>query len=184
MKLFLLMLAALALPHLHASPIQAGQAIQITVQGVPPGEQARLNGTYPVSDGGTIRMWQVGTIRAAGVDSSVLAQRIESEYKAAGIYTSPTFQVLSDSSDNIVQHVVTVGGRVRSPGPKPYQKGMTLFQAVTAAGGPTEFGAMGRIKLYRNKKVYTYDLTKGDHKLLLVYSGDIIDVPQVNWFGK
>ena len=72
---------------------------------------------------------------------------------------------------------------MRNPGPKPYQRGMTLFQAVMASGGPTEFGAVNRVKLYRKGKVYTYDLTKGNHKLLLVYPNDTIDVPEKNWRG-
>lgn len=180
----LLSLLALSLLPLHASPIEAGQAINITVQGVPASEAARLNGTYPVSDSGVIRMWEVGSIRAAGVDSSVLAQRIEQAYKAAEIYTNPVFQVISDSSDIIKQQIVTVGGKVRAPGAKPYQKGMTLFEAVAAAGGPTEFGAKNRVRLYRNKKVYTYDLGLAEHKMLLVYPNDIIDIPAKNWIGQ
>jgi polysaccharide export outer membrane protein len=180
----ILAILALGLSVLQASPIESGQAIQITVQGVPPSEAARLNGTYPVSDSGYIRMWQVGTIRAAGIDSSVLGQRIEAAYKAAEIYTDPTFQVLSDSSDAIKQQMVTVGGKVRQPGQKPYQKGMKLFQAVAAAGGATEFGAVNRVRLYRNKKVFTYDLTRAEHKTLLIYPNDIIDIPAKNWIGK
>lgn len=180
----ILTLLALGLFNLHASPIESGQAIEITVQGVPPSEAARLNGTYPVSDGGYITMWEVGDIRAAGVDSAVLGKRIAAAYKAAEIYTNPTFQVISDSSDIIKQQIVTIGGKVRNPGPKPYQKGMTLFEAVAAAGGPTEFGAKNRVRLYRNKKVYTYDLGRAEHKMLLVYPNDIIDIPAKNWIGQ
>ena len=80
--------------------------------------------------------------------------------------------------------MLTVGGKVRAPGAKRWAQGMTLFQAVMAAGGPTEFGAMNRVKLYRNGRVYTYDLSKGDHKLLKVYANDTIDVPQKNWAGR
>jgi protein involved in polysaccharide export with SLBB domain len=114
----------------------------------------------------------------------VLAQRIEGAYISAQIYTNPTFQVVSDSSDVIRQQTVTVGGKVRSPGPRAYQKGMTLFQAVSAAGGATEFGAINRVRLYRNKQVFTYDLGRAEHKMLLVYPNDIVDVPAKNWIGK
>jgi len=183
MKILLIALV-LGMPVLQGGPVEAGRAIQITVQGVPPAEQARLNGTYPVSDGGYIRMWQVGNIRAAGLDSNALAQSIEAAYKNAEIYSSPNFQVVSTSGDSIVQEVITVGGKVRMPGPKPHQKGMTLFEAVAAAGGATEFGAKNRVRLYRNKNVYTYDLNTAAHKILLVYPGDIIDVPDTNWRGR
>ena len=181
----LIFLAVFALvPVLKAGSIEAGQAIQITIQGVPPGEQARINGTYSVSDSGYVRLWQVGNIKAAGVDSNVLAQSIEAAYQRAEIYTNPNVQVLANSGDKMVEHLLTVGGRVRAPGPKPFQRGMTLFQAVMASGGPTEFGAINRVKLYRNGKVYIYDLTKGEHKLLKVYPNDTIDVPEKNWLGR
>ncbi|NNC90258.1 MAG: sugar ABC transporter substrate-binding protein, partial [Akkermansiaceae bacterium] len=67
---------------------------------------------------------------------------------------------------------------------KPYQRNMTLYQAVMAAGGATEFGAVNRVKLYRNDRVYTYDLNRGEHKLLKVYPKDVIDVPQKNVIGR
>ena len=182
--LSLLFLLTAAVPILEASPIQSGRAIQITIQGVPPTEAARINGTYPVSDGGYVRLWSIGNIRAAGVDSAALGQKIEAAYRSAQIYTNPTIKVLADSSDRLVEQMLTVGGKVRVPGAKPFTSGMTLFQAVMAAGGPTEFGAMNRVKLYRNGRVYTYDLGKGEHKLLKVYANDTIDVPQKNWAGR
>ena len=183
-SLTILLILTAVLPMLQAGTIQSGQAVQITIQGVPPQEAARINGTYPVSDAGYVRLWSIGNIKAAGVDSAVLGQKIEASYKTAEIYTNPTIQVLADSSDRLVEKMWTVGGKVRAPGAKPWASGMTLFQAVMAAGGPTEFGAMNRVKLYRNGRVYTYDLGKGDHKLLKVYANDTIDVPQKNWAGR
>jgi protein involved in polysaccharide export with SLBB domain len=181
----IIFLALFALvPTLKAGIIEAGQAIQITIQGVPISEQGRVNGTYSVSDAGYVRLWGINNIKAAGVDSNVLAQSIETAYKRAEIYTNPNVQVLANSSDKLIEQLLTVGGRVRAPGPKPFQKGMTLFQAVMASGGPTEFGAINRVKLYRNGKVYIYDLTKGEHKLLKVYPNDTIDVPEKNWLGR
>ena len=61
---------------------------------------------------------------------------------------------------------------------------MTLYDAVMAAGGPTEFGALNRVSLYRNNKRYVYDLSKGSHKLLKVFPRDTIVIPQKNWFGR
>ena len=114
----------------------------------------------------------------------VLARKIESAYKAAEIYTTPTIQILADSGDRLVVQQITVGGKVRQPGPKAYSRNMTLYDAIMAAGGPTEFGAMNRVKLYRNGKAYTYDLNQASHKLLKVFPRDTIDVPQRNWLGN
>ena len=159
--------------------IEAGGAISITIQGVP-----RINGGYPVSEKGYITMWKVGSIKVAGMDSEVVARKIEAAFSAAEIYTSPVIQIVADSSDNLTVQVITIGGKVRAPGPKPYRRGMTLYQAVMSAGGPTEFGAINRISLYRGGKRYIYDLNKGSHKLLKIYPSDTIDVPKKTVFGN
>ncbi len=178
--LFLLLI----IPASLQAQIEAGGAIQITIQGVPVAEQGRINGGYPVSDKGFITMWKVGAIKVSGVETDVLARRIETAYRDAEIYTSPVIQIIADSGDNLTLQVVTVGGKVRAPGPKPYRRGMTLYQAVMSAGGPDPFGAINRVSLYRNGKRYIYDLHKGEHKLLKVYPSDTIDIPQKNVFGK
>ncbi len=56
--------------------IEAGGAIQISIQGVPTGEQARINGGYPVSEKGYITMWKIGSIKVVGVEPDVLARKI------------------------------------------------------------------------------------------------------------
>ncbi|HCQ38805.1 MAG: hypothetical protein CMP30_04985 [Roseibacillus sp.] len=164
--------------------IEAGGAIKIAIQGVPVGEQGRVNGSYPVSEGGFITMWKIGTIKVVGTETDVLARKIEAAYRDAEIYTSPVIQIVADSGDNITVQMVTVGGKVRAPGPKPYRRGMTLYQAVMSAGGPTEFGAVNRISLFRNGKRYIYDLNRGEHKLLKLYPKDTVDIPQKTVFGN
>ncbi len=178
------LVALLGLQMQAQAQIEAGAALEISIQGVPPSEQSRINAMYPVSQSGFITMWEIGSIKAAGLNSDTLARRIEQAYRNAEIYTSPTIQVRADDTQNINQQLITIGGKVRAPGPKPFTRGMTLYQAVMAAGGPTEFGALNRVKLFRGGKAYTYDLTKGTHKLLKVYPKDTIDVPAKNWLGK
>ena len=45
--------------------------------------------------------------------------------------------------------VVYVTGRVRNPGSYPLAAGMTVLQALSLAGGPTDFGATNRIRVRR-----------------------------------
>jgi polysaccharide export outer membrane protein len=47
---------------------------------------------------------------------------------------------------------VRVTGAVRTPVSVPYRQGMTVLDAVLAAGGPTEFAAPDRTELYRESK--------------------------------
>ena len=164
--------------------IQANQPLEIKVLGVPPSEQARLNSSYQVSSSGTITLWEIGVIRASGRTPNQLAASIAAAYKAKGIYTSPNFQVTTTTDGGLVQKRFTVGGQVKSPGPKPYTNGLTLYTAVQTAGGKTAFGATNRVKLFRNGKVYQYDLNNDQHKRIKIYPGDAIEVPQTNWTGR
>lgn len=164
--------------------IQAGRAIQISVSGVPGEEKGRIDAIYPVSESGMINMPFIGQVRASGLRAEQLASILEQRFRAAEIYTSPTFQVIDSSSKSIEQKVVTIGGQVRKTGPVPFNSNLTLYQAIQNAGGPTEFGSMYRVKLYRNGKQTEYDLTEGDAMNVILESGDTIEVPQKNAFGR
>lgn len=80
--------------------------------------------------------------------------------------------------------VVTIGGQVRRPGPVPFRKDLTIYAAVQAAGGATEFGSMRRVKVIRGGKVETHDLTKDETKSLLLQKNDTVEVPQKTVFGR
>jgi len=72
---------------------------------------------------------------------------------------------------------VYVTGQVKAPGPYVIEGTLTVMQAVAMAGGPTDRGAMGRVKIFRRvgdkveevKNVKLSDLVK---------PGDTIQVPQ------
>jgi len=164
--------------------IQPGRAIIITISGVPSEEKARFDVNYPVSEAGMINMPLIGQVRAAGLRAEQLQAVLESRYKAAGIYTRPTFQVIDSSSKRIEEQVVVVGGFVRGPGPKPYNRTLTLWQAIQAAGGATEFGSMKRVKLFRGKNAKEYDVTKPQNMQIPLEPDDTIDVPQKNFLGN
>jgi polysaccharide export outer membrane protein len=57
-----------------------------------------------------------------------------------------------------VPHVVNVGGSVRQPGEVPLRENMRLFQAITRAGGFTEFARQKEIKLVRGNRETKYDM--------------------------
>ena len=54
--LYCSLLLLVVIPTSARAQIEAGGAIQISIQGVPSGEQARINGGYPVSEKGFITM--------------------------------------------------------------------------------------------------------------------------------
>ncbi len=187
MKHLFLLLACLLgfLPAVNAqTTINAGRAIEIRIQGVPATESTLINNTYPVSDSGSIRMPFIGSVRAAGLSPQALAASIEAAYRSAEIYTHPTIQVFASTDETLEKLRVTVGGQVRSPGPVEYVRGLTLYDAVQAAKGATEFGSMYRVSLIRGSQRKEYDLTETKFMNIQVEPNDTILVPQKNVFGR
>lgn len=178
--LFLALANFLSLPSF--AEIVAGRGIQISIQGVPSEEKARIDGVYAVSSNGTIRMPLLNTeLSIGGMSSTAAAAKIENAYKNAEIYSSATFQVLTSAADEVRQDVLTVSGFVRAPGPKPFTPGMTLFQAVAAGGGATEFGEMRKVLVMRGTNSNVYNLNDMKDRNILVQPNDTIDVPEKHW---
>jgi len=174
----------LALSVFGETQIKPGRAITITILGVPTEEKARFDGTYPVSESGNINMPHIGQIRAAGLQADELSRVLQATYKSREIYTNPTIQVLTSSADTLDKQVVHLGGQVRRPGPAEFTQGLTLYQAIQAGGGPTEFGSMYRVKLFHNGKQRQYDLvTDAKNMAIPLEPNDTIEVPQKNWLG-
>ena len=72
---------------------------------------------------------------------------------------------------------VYVMGQVKAPGPQVIEGSLTVMQAIAMAGGPTDRGAMGRVKITRRvgdrvEEVKNVKLSD------LVRPGDTITVPQ------
>ena len=175
------------LANVKAQSISTKEILSISIKGVPGAEQTRISGEYVVSPDGLIYLPLLkGGIRASGKSSSSLARSIESAYRAAEMYQNPRITVVSrkDSAGaQIDAQVISVGGFVKSPGQRPYGRGMTLFQALASAGGETAFGSIKRVELHRNGKRWTYDLRKPEHMRVKVYPGDTINVPQKSPWG-
>ncbi len=190
--LTLLALATTALvvaaPVAHAQSISSKTTLNIQIKGVPQSEQSRISGQYVVDSSGYVYLPLLkGGIRAAGISSSALARKIEAAYRSAEMYKNPRITVISTKdveSGKINAQLVSVGGFVKRPGPVQFMRGMTLFQALSAAGGETAFGSIKRIELHRNGKKYVYNLKKSSHMRVRVYPGDTINVPQKTIIGN
>lgn len=167
------------------SQIETGSSVQITIMGVPGEEKSKIDAIYPVSDSGNVNMPFIGNIRAAGLRPEALAVSIQNAYKTALIYNDPTIQVISTREGaGVREQVVHVGGQVRRTGPVAFQKNLTIYQAVQAAGGATEFGSLKRVKLYRSGKTQSYDLTDPKDMGVPLQPDDTLEVPQKNLIGQ
>ncbi len=171
-----------------AQSISSKTTLNIMIKGVPAAEQQRISGQY-VGDGSGMVFLPLlkGGLKASGMSSSALARHIEAAYRSAEMYENPRITVISikdQEAQKIDAQRVSVGGFVKRPGPIPYMRGMTLFQAVSAAGGENTFGSIGRVELHRNGKKYTYNLKTAEHMRVKIYPGDSINIPQKTAFGN
>lgn len=164
--------------------IVAGRGIEIRIQGVPPEEKGRIDGAYSVSGSGTVRMPLIGEVSVAGMNTNAAAAKLEALYKSAGIYTTPTFQISASGADSVRQDMVTISGFVRGPGPKPFTPGLTLYQAIAAAGGANEFGSMKRVLLMRGKSNRVYNMDNIEDRNVVLQADDTIEVPEKKWNGQ
>ena len=165
--------------------IQAGKSIKVTISGVPDRDRAEITGLYPVAETATINMPHIGEIRAAGMGTAQLQVALQEHYKQKGIFTNPTIQVIDTTIvDGVSHETVMVGGHVKNSGPVPFAAQLTLWGAVQAAGGATEFGSMHRVKLLREGKIRTLDATRAEIMQIPLQRDDSIEVPQKGWTGR
>lgn len=180
-------LAALALLLPARAPLSAqgveqslrpGDSIALKLSGVPAEEIAVVNNTYDISDNGTINLPYIGEVRASGLRPSQLQKHIEAAYKTAEIFTHPTVQVTANKESPT--QVLYVSGEVKTPGRVLIGPGMTVHQALTAAGGPTDFAKLSKVKFTRGSVTRILDLKKADgpDAALPVRPGDQIHLPQ------
>lgn len=161
------------------SQIKAGQSVIIKIMGVAPEEKVKIDETYTVSKHGKLSVpYIVGEIQAAGLDSDQLAKSIQKAYRDGDIFKEAVIQVISNQNEiQPVAEVVHVGGKVQKTGQTPFTKGLTVYQAVQAAGGPTDFGAMSRVILWRDGKQQEINLTTAEGKAVVTKPNDTIEVP-------
>ena len=112
----------------------------------------------PVRPDGKISVPLVGDVDAGGrtPDGS---RRATSRTSSATYVRDPQVAViLTELRSHEYLSRVRVTGAVRQPISVPYRQGMTVLDAVLAAGGITEFAAPDRSELYRKAGDGTHDL--------------------------
>ena len=156
-----------------------GDRVQITLRGVGPEEQTKVNGLYRVRDSGGVRLPLLDqAVPAVGLSPDAFARKAEQGYIAAGIYSRPAIEVETvEGGEQQGEAIVSVGGQVRRAGQTPYRKGMTVIQALDAAGGRNDFGGRNLL-LIRMGKQYCLDFKQLKHKGVVLKPGDSIQVEQ------
>ncbi|CAN5273544.1 N/A [soil metagenome] len=135
---------------------KSGQKVDLRIAGVPGEDQLLISNVYTISGNGTLNLPELGELRVVGLTQGTLQQRIQDAYKQAQIFTNPTIIINVDSGD-MTTRVITLTGEVERSGPIAYRSGITLLDAIGAAGGFTDYANQRNIVLMRNGRTTEHD---------------------------
>lgn len=146
-----------------------------------------LSVTVPVRADGRITIPLIGDVQAGGRRPEDVAEDA-SQALADYIHEPQVTVIVAELRSHEYLSRVRVTGAVRTPVSLPHRQGMTVLDAILAAGGPNEFAAANRSSLHRhldNGEVATYDLPlermleQGDLTANhLLAPGDVVVVPE------
>jgi len=139
--------------------------------------QPTLSGALLVRPDGNISMPLLGDIKAAGTTPMQLASQISNNLQK--FVRDPDVSVVVSG---LHKSFVYVLGEVGKKGPVQMEPGMTLLQAISSAGGLTDFAKKNKIYILRGKgqriPVTYKKALKGDAAYnLTLLPGDTIVVP-------
>jgi len=146
-----------------------------------------LSVSVPVRPDGKITVPLIGDVQAGGQTPQAVATTIQAKLKSF-VRDPQVAVILTELRSHEYLSRVRVTGAVRTPVSLPYRQGMTILDAVLAAGGTTEFAAPDRTELYRHGgdgTTQSYAVRLG--KILQqgelatnypVQPGDVVTVPQ------
>jgi polysaccharide export outer membrane protein len=142
--------------------------------------------TVPVRPDGKISVPLIGDVAAGGRTATEVSADIQTRLTTF-IRDPQVAVILTELRSHEYLSRVRVTGAVRQPVSIPYRQGMTVLDAVLAAGGTTEFAAGDRSHLYRKGEQDTKTLDVQLERILnrgdlttnfTVHPGDVITVPE------
>jgi len=145
-----------------------------------------LDVSVPVRPDGRISVPLVGDVEAGGRTPEEVSGEIQEKLKTFVRDPQVTVIVTQLRSHEYLSRV-RVTGAVHAPVSVPYRQGMTVLDAVLAAGGTTEFAAADRTELYRKEGDRTTAYAVRLDRILKsgdlttnypVQPGDVITVPE------
>jgi polysaccharide export outer membrane protein len=140
-----------------------------------------LSRTVNVRPDGKISLPLIGDVQASGV--SVMQLNAEISERLKKFYKEPP--QVSVIVQQVNSYAIYILGEVRSPGRYLVKSGTSFLQAVTLAGGFTEFASKNRIMVRRKNNMNSEDIilikygeiVAGVQKNVMMLPGDTILVP-------
>lgn len=177
-----------------APPAESAQALAVDAYRIGVDDQVQvtvwrnpeLGITVPVRPDGMISVPLIGDVLAGGRTPPEVAKDIQDKLSAY-VRDPQVAVILTELRSHEYLSRVRVTGAVRQPVSVPFRPGMTVLDAVLAAGGLTEFAAPDRAELHRKTgdAARTFEikldriLNRGDLGTNYpVAPGDVITVPE------
>ncbi len=160
----ILILFCAAVTGLDAAIISSGDVISIEVASHP-----EYSGTYTVSDDGTINYPLLAGEYVVDITTAELRREIT--FQLAKHLPNPLVSVAIEENPQIT---VTMLGQIAQPGPLQTYKGVTVQEAIAAAGGGTQQADYTRIKVIRGDSTLQ---TVFFNMRNFLHKGDINEMP-------
>jgi len=143
-------------------------------------KEEQLTKTIPVRPDGKISLPLLNDVQAAGLTPTQLGALITTDLKK--FVTDPQVTVIVREINS--QRIYLLG-EVNRPSAYPLLPGMTVLQALSSAGGFTQFANLKKIYVLRTENGkqeklpfnYKEALSKGDQNNIFLKAGDTIVVP-------
>ncbi len=138
----------------HKITLKVGDRVQISVRGVVDAQDYKVN----IGDRGMVNLLHIDDVKIVGMTTSEAEKEIQRRYIEGQFYSKVTVNVVAELEE------VYVAGLVIRPGTFPLTAGMTLRQAVTAAGGFQPFGNRNKVYLRRGLQISEHDFDRIDER--------------------
>lgn len=160
--------APTAAPVVTTKPVVAGPQAELSadyvigpedVIGVIFWREMEMTADVTVRPDGMITVPLIGDIKASGMRPEALATRLQEI--AGKVLTDPNATVVVRQ---INSRKIFIAGEVRNPGAFPLSGPRTVLQAISLAGGLTEYAKSDEITIIRGSKVFKFnykDVSKG-----------------------
>jgi polysaccharide export outer membrane protein len=161
-----------AAPDGMSDVFQVGDAVNVLVTGVsaeiiPPHEEG-------IKDDGTISLYLIGTVKAAGRSPGELQRELQKRYE---VYFNNPIVTVQPST-----RFYYVGGEVKRPGAQPYLGKTTVTKAIQSAGDFTDFAKKTKVQVIRaDGTTLRVNFNKAIDEPSLdppIYPGDKLHVPR------
>jgi protein involved in polysaccharide export with SLBB domain len=141
--------------------LHTGDMLSLSSPDYPPVYEARIDAD------GNFNVPSLGAFRAAG---KTIAEARDNIVKKDPRYQNYSLMICG------CELLYYVTGKVQSAGLKPFQSAMTVFQAITAAGGFTKFAETNKVQLLRARGKRVWVRLTDTNSCPLIFNGDTVVV--------